>query len=1508
MHATQLMKDQHQQMCESRTAASRLVRRQDDELPAVRAPAQIADIASKELFKAQHREDFVKLAGALVIKELNKDRTGLTQFVGLLKEQLSTHAVKLGLALRDALGRNRDVREAPTANGLAVLETKMMLRAAWEVTVRMALSLQSCAKAKAAANASLQSVIVQSWNDLTTAQQKSLMLLGYDADGKDFDNRRLTETVKKKLQDCTSAVRNAAKFLDLDEENWMDWQEEWQEPVITNEEKRWSELTDEQINAALALGFRQRSWNSGNIPLKFRRPWGSDDVEKNVIVSIGSCSESDETAIAIAHKLAGRWQWTKQESEGLSNGTILLKITSLEAHHLHYVDGAPDAETFEAVIVDSSGKVIFDSQATSPIQVSDIECSDHISIQVKKTNLDLIRRRIQQLTSEIEENTKQLQTLTGGVGSEEVSNPLFEDGTFDTESSVSLAASTPVFETSGDIETGIPKTAQSAEAKGLLDDITSKQTDLNRLRVQEQDLDRTKGWNDNLKWEVCVVVESTKMKSARPVDEELSADDRNAAGQLGYTERSWNAWNLDGADWNTEIHQIHQVQLMRMGYDQSHWAVRNKAATRFDHQTFVTARIKDHFSAEVAVISRDDVSEALKYFQALSDLALLVPVNGQSKFEDVAAYDGTAHLDICNRQLKTTWEPLPEETASQPTVWGDIESSGNKVWQDAAATIKLEEADWEALCKDPKRTLEAKLPVQDASIAMLLQLAQIGDAANRLYIFKAQWIGDVDHVRWQAMHPSQKSAAAILQFDRKSWNRRQHTPITVQEWDKIKRPPSKLFLRSRGAVNDELEYMQHIHQAAQDLWQLDAERAETRWNLLVKESTLQWRDLTQEAKKHAKNVDIDRKKWKFLTQTIQQNALQSIETRHNDPRNREAKDIASFSSLFDATGKDSFRQLLLTVMRTVDVGLNGTVHKLYQQRRVAMENTSVVARKGVARARRSMRDPAEDRLRHEAQLEQRRKAERRALSQLFSQPWSKLSPQQRDGAKQLGYRSDVQRMKNECAEDFSILLGPAPESIMEESYEVDEPQLLPAQQDSAVRIAKRAVELGLAADQQIFKTRALWPDVRLSRAVTAADKAQEDLQQHDSMEQARRGDADQAILATHDKEREALENTHRQQAEQADTRRRELNQLVLTTTKEEREAREMCAAMETCLAWDHHELPWHTGVLDTDTDNDVSAAAERQQIADPTGGHVLPRDSSRVNKIGLHSSIPKPLREQQQNQTPADPAVESTIAVADTPESEEPGLWFNIVAGNPQFGLLSFAVPEDKHLAIRRMRSSIHNVAKKVAKREIPFGDAQRLNARITNYKQRFIVTGSRNEFRFEVDQLLSPKPWRLLTEAHRSALIRNFDINEELWFTLRRVFAAEEVARLQNIRAAFVTHTDERYVDAVAAEMTVTEFCQVVKDALQCPMLEDTQVAPAFDRIKENDWTDDCPPATTRLGGHGAHVNRRKDAHGASTFGVDGGRILGDGVGCDEFIDWLNTEAGWAWRIQITDAVGSSA
>eukprot|EP01043_Picozoa_sp_COSAG02_P053295 COSAG02_NODE_5863_length_3980_cov_4.820407_2_plen_825_part_00 len=136
-----------------------------------------------------------------------------------------------------------------------------------------------------------------------------------------------------------------------------------------------------------------------------------------------------------------------------------------------------------------------------------------------------------------------------------------------------------------------------------------------------------------------------------------------------------------------------------------------------------------------------------------------------------------------------------------------------------------------------------------------------------------------------------------------------------------------------------------------------------------------------------------------MTENIQKGAKKTAATR----------DLSSYTNLFDkGEGKADFVKLVDDAMKAVDAGFDSTTRRLLLQERVQMENKTKASSKSVARARRSMRDANEDKRRLENENVQRKKKEQAAMKKLWSSNWLDIDPDAREGAKKLGYQTNVE--------------------------------------------------------------------------------------------------------------------------------------------------------------------------------------------------------------------------------------------------------------------------------------------------------------------------------------------------------------------------------------------------------------------------------------------------------------------------------------------------------------------
>eukprot|EP01050_Picozoa_sp_SAG11_P008498 SAG11_NODE_753_length_7341_cov_4.014637_4_plen_1394_part_00 len=1176
---------QQKRQCEARSIKTRLLKPNSDaESTETAAVAAVSSFDKrvlsfdKRVLAARGNGDFKLLASERVNEMLGKD-PGLTNVFSVLSNEMCKTAV----ALYDELVL--DTEKSMSVTSSAVFEAKFNLRASYEFTMHLLTALQQCATAKVSANASLQSVLVQKWNALSEQQQLYLNKLGYE-DGTKWDARSLSAIAQKQWtdEDLSSTVEAAAVALKLDGEQWSDWQEEWSEQVVTPEQSRWADLDEDQRTAAKTLGYTARSWNHAKPLNKFLRPWGKDENRITVTVKIGQSVE-DEKVVRL-------------------DRDDILQVKSIETswkgHIVSVGESADNADRFTATLVDMHGKdwAIPDPSSSSGIW----DAPRRLSVRVTKTNAQTLTNDIKDKETERAEALDELRKLKDAANdtSNEIDEVAFQNPVATTFGQENDAASFEM-EDSRDLEIGSlsPFEDTSLETGGSLSpheyaasdepDSESAKVDpaIANLNERIEDIEKvleekrrslanlSPGWELDMEWEVTVVVEK-KVTSVRPEDEPLTGPEREAAAVLGYTEARWSAWKFDGALWKAIPTEI-QNELDRLGYDEESWDAHK---TIFRHDEFVSSQIFDaQNEKEKNVVVWDDVRGAAEYLAALQSLLLLSPPGDGSDSD-------TRYQSIIEK-----WEPPQIERSAEverhTALWDDVgPNSQNAKFKSAVEKLGLTAEDWGSMLSDgSKENIQTILDTKGVrSFMKQMHLAQIYQACINLSIGKAQWIGDIDYVRWQSLNAEQIKNAKILGFDKTSWNRRSHTPITALEWDKIAKPAGRgLPFRDKRPADEE-SFVQSVKEAAGKLWSLKEEDMMKRWDLIAKFATLAWKDLEEEQRAIALTVDIDRKKWISLTKHIRgANVTATTE-------------ISSFKSLLsesagqggiEKSGKIVFEDLVNAVTNQFSGFFQKQTRELLKKCRVSMENTCVISRKGVARARRSLRDTSEDEIRKVANKEKKRKAEASAMAKFFLVKWSSLESNQRKGAERLGFVSDRTVVEQLCADKIQKIKMPTGDFDFDEAFTKHVPSnsaeatpagvdvvkaalmkyvqeafaMSPEQEAIAMEIAAIAVAHGCTESQATF-LEVLVQLVIESRA-------------NDVVEQTKA-----ARLPLQEPSAESTEDSERARKERLSN----LQSVETAAAEAAMNAKNISDKADTCLAWDNKMLPMH---MDKDQGDDA---------------------------------------------------------------------------------------------------------------------------------------------------------------------------------------------------------------------------------------------------------------------------------------------------------------------------------
>lgn len=1382
--AHRLMQQKQQWQCESRSSTDRLFTPSHSTAGEQDRSSSGIQTVDNEVTKAQGEREFMQIAEARVKKTLQDEIDGFTIVFDILRTKMCENAIALYdvlAASHVSTGTDDDALKQRITAASAAFEEKFILRATYEVTMRLVAALKRCAHDRMASNASQQSVIAQRWSDLSVVQRMHLKALGYEddnpkaeCDGTMWDDKILSTTAKKKLtdKDISSSVRDAAAALDLDGERWTDWQEEWSGKIISADQVRFQELDVDQQTAAKDLGYTARSWNDSNRtpPDAFLRPWGRDENAVTIAVEIGT-SETNEKTVPLPEQIS------------------VLQIKSIEKVPIDHVQmdttdqfKLDTTDQFSAEIVDAHGKVI---------ELPDEQDGTPRRVHVKKINETELQKQIAQKTEERKDAEAKLNELLGEQPDVEpdavLNNPVFEAQNGDIESGRVDAESEVYAEDVSEPEPKTEKDRAIAQQRDLLKDIDTT------LEAKTKALAALKnGWSLPMSWEVTIVVQS-QLASGRKEDQPLSSDERKAAGVLGYNQSRWSAWRLDGVPFDS-MNSADQVELTRMGYDSNTWAHRNEDFI-VDHADFITKESKKEIKKDTedpvlegllqAKVSYEDLTSAAVFFAALNTLNLLSPEDAPD-FRTPDTLKNSHNKDTRYRLIMDGWKPPPIE--HRGAQWDDVQA--NERWKNAAAVLNItEDADWRRMCDNSSSTsiesfLDVKLLAKrQRPFRMQMHLAQIHQACMKLSIYKAQWMGDIDHVRWLSLSGEMMKHAKLLGFDKKSWNHRMHTVVTSQEWQKIRKPLRKGFRRKQYATDkDDRLYRESVQNAAQQLWSLSAEQMQTRWDLLAKQGTHEWISLLSESQADANLVGIDRKKWRFLTGHIRESAGTTA-----------TANLATYESLFNGMAKQTdgtelkgslvFETLTNTISMRFTPFFRSSAQILLKRCRVSMENTCIVARKGVARARRSMRNSNEIEIRQTAKQERKRKSEAVALGKLFTDKWSNLSSQHRRGAEALGYVSDRVFIEHMCISLFAQIKAPAihfdfnhqdiDEIELSDALKMSEGQTVIAQQ-----IAEKAVAHCRTSSQQAFME-ILSMVVAEDRAIELCEKAKEAL----VLATEARDRIQSEAVATGDETTEASP-----EVEDAVRRVQQLDLLYKEALAAKDTNQTAYEFRDSCLAWDNQQLPMYCDPEPQIVEN----SCLQDELSTPQNDTGTRPKTKKVLKSLTRTKSKDRKLKQSETATVAenirDTPTQETVGATTLPDSdtEIETLWWDLCKDHPQSRLVPYSLPAE---ISKRTKSSLDSAG-----------------------LHEWSIAESDNEFQFEVQQLLSPKPWARLTEATKHTLQAIFEISPEDWATLRSMYFASESARLVAARLAFTLQGDPNGFDAAVGQVTPEHFCRIVQ------------------------------------------------------------------------------------------------
>jgi hypothetical protein len=341
------------------------------------------------------------------------------------------------------------------------------------------------------------------------------------------------------------------------------------------------------------------------------------------------------------------------------------------------------------------------------------------------------------------------------------------------------------------------------------------------------------------------------------------------------------------------------------------------------------------------------------------------------------------------------------------------------------------------------------------------------DAASKLSIVAGDWQGDVDHTLWKNLKQLNKFEPAVkLGFNKKLWENRRMTQITSKSWEGSKDEDTSML--------DEDKKL-----AAQLLWGLDESHTKDRWELVRLHGTKKWAELEKADKDTAKDVNIDSREWDFLTK----------HHRAAGGRKKHSSDTSSYEMLMHGESGKVFLSTIDDAMLAFESGLKESARQLSVQCRVSMENVVERTRKHVAVAQHTLTDKAEKEHKRESMRAAQSETETRAKGAppffrpflstrssvrsqhdlvsafflnnvvladlLFRRDWSKLDADQKKGAHQLGFLTNITLLEKKLA----TRLGVDPADPIKEAEIKELMQLKQAKKDEAATPEKEEIVL-----------------------------------------------------------------------------------------------------------------------------------------------------------------------------------------------------------------------------------------------------------------------------------------------------------------------------------------------------------------------------------------------------------------------------------------------------------------
>eukprot|EP01046_Picozoa_sp_COSAG06_P067352 COSAG06_NODE_17420_length_942_cov_1.023725_1_plen_293_part_10 len=186
-----------------------------------------------------------------------------------------------------------------------------------------------------------------------------------------------------------------------------------------------------------------------------------------------------------------------------------------------------------------------------------------------------------------------------------------------------------------------------------------------------------------------------------------------------------------------------------------------------------------------ACLAWSSLSAATNFMQALETLGCL---QEKGSGEDSKDRHLKPHADDWQRP-NADWAAIQDPQNREQREWKSALLTVNKILQPYGCNLPLLRKGFEK--QGMVGFLLTGIPLlgqnfQTALFRLIAVQVQIHNALLGLMLGKRDWMGDIDHKAWDALDIKEREWATLLKFDKQSWGRRSHTPITKQRWNVLR--------------------------------------------------------------------------------------------------------------------------------------------------------------------------------------------------------------------------------------------------------------------------------------------------------------------------------------------------------------------------------------------------------------------------------------------------------------------------------------------------------------------------------------------------------------------------------------------------------------------------------------------------------------------------------------------------------------------------------------------------